>query len=285
MNLRRIVKDQDATLSVLIENDDGERTGLTVTVDVDRADGTSVVDGANATEAGSTGVYEYALDATDNDQLDRLTITWNVAASAESYITYADVVGSHYCSLAQMRKLEPLDDATSYEDPQLVEARDLASYALERACNRAFTARYGREQLVGDGLAYLRLNASRIRSIDAVSVGETALSAEEIALIYPDASGILQKRSGTWASNSLITVEYTYGDEVADPRVSRAVALIAREVLFEDALDGEGSGIPERATSINTEAGSFALVTAGVAQAAFDLPEVNAVVNDYRLPS
>jgi hypothetical protein len=248
-----------------------------VTIEILKGDGTELVEAGTAT----TGAYEYELTPAQTTDLDRLTARWT-DADGQIVTTYHDVVGAHLISLAALRKHEPLDDEATYPDEDLAEARDLASYALERACNRAFTRRYGRETVTAGGGRYLPLTARRVASVSAVFLGDEAVELD--GSIVADAAGYLDRPNGSWRSGARFTVEYIHGEEVADPRVSRAVALIAADILYSDALDGSGSGIPDRATSVNSDAGTFALVTAGVGGAAFQIPEVNSVVESYRIP-
>ena len=82
-------------------------------------------------------------------------------------------------------------------------------------------------------------------------------------------------RYGRW----LFGVEH--GQDAPDLYVSRAVAVLARSILMQNAGVG-ASGFDERATSVvYADAGltySTPVVTAGMRGAATNIPEVNAVI-------
>jgi hypothetical protein len=283
--LSRIAQNTKHTISTTIEVE-GVPTNATgtPTVTVRSEDGTAIVtDGATTTDA--TGVYEYALTPTHTADLGLLTATWTatVDAVAQQFVTQHEVVGGHVVSVAEMRRHDPLDDTDAYPTADLLRARDLATYSLERACNRGFTRHAAREVVQPSGSSYLPLRGRLVQSVSAVTVGDTDLDADGLAAVFADRAGYLHRSTG-WEGTSSITVTYEHGEQIAHPDVSRAICKIAAEVLFEDELGGEGSAIPDRATSLNTEAGTFSLVTAGVGAAAYDLPEVNRVVQDWRVP-
>lgn len=283
--LTRVAQNSQHTLAVDLEVD-GEPTAATgdVSIEVLRADGTVLTSGTASARI-DPGRYEFTLTPAQTADLDFLEARWTATLDGAEQIitTWAEVVGAHVVSIAEMRRHEPLDDDTTYTADALTRARDLATYALERACNRGFTTHYARETIQPSGTSYLPLRGRLVRSASSVTVGATALDADGLAAVFADRAGYLYRSSG-WAYGSNVTVEYLHGEQVAHPEVARAICLIAAEILFEDALDGDGSAIPDRATSISSEAGTFSLVTPGVGSAAFSLPEVNAVVEQWRIP-
>lgn len=267
--LSRIARNSRHTISAPF---DGDPSGV-VKVTVKASDGSTVVAETTATGA------EYDLTPTQTASLDRLTATWEDSGGTdgEQVTTTHDVVGFHLITLEELRRLDPLADEDTYDDDALRRGRDLASYALERACNRAFAPQRRTEAIYGEGSRFLRLTApsvSELVSIDDLDL--TGISAE---------GGFVERIGGSWARGTAYAVTYVTGAEAVDPRVSRAVGLIAADVLYEDAPDGQGSALNPRATSQSTEDGTFSLVTAGVGANAFSLPEVNAVVQEWRLPN
>lgn len=283
--LTRIAQNTQHTLAIDLEVD-GEPTAATgdVTIEVLRADGTELTSGT-ASPRVDPGRYEYTLTPAQTAELNFLEARWTATldGAEQIFTTWHEIVGGHIVSIADMRRFEPLDDEATYQVEDLIRARDLASYALERACNRGFTTHYAREIVQPSTTSYLPLRGRVIRSAQSVTVGETALTDDEIASVFAHRAGYLY-RSAAWRGSSNVTVEYLHGEQVADPNVARAICLIAAEILYADALDGEGSAIPDRATSISSEAGTFSLITPGVGSAAFGLPEVNAVVQRWRIP-
>ena len=275
--LTRLAQGTAPAISVALFSADEPLTGQTVTLDLFRADGTQLLDGAATTE--SSGVYVKTLTATETGEIDRLRAVWSWGS--ESTTSYHDVVGSHYCSLAALRETDPLDQTATYTDEQLVVARDLAAYALERETRGfAWTLRYGEHEFEGDGTATAVIPALGIRELRSLTIDDTAV---DLDLVKLRPGGILRYASG-FTSEALVRVGFAYAGELApDGRVERANRLLAAQVLFSDALDGGGSAIPQRATSYSNEMGTFAVVTPGVGDAAFEIPEVNAVVRSYRV--
>ncbi len=267
--LSRVARHSRHTISAPF---DGDPTGA-VKVTVTNADGDIIVAETTATDG------EYDLTPALTADLGRLTARWedNGGSSGEQVTTVHDVVGFHLITLEELRRLDPLQDEDTYSDDDLRRARDAASYALERACNRAFTSQRRTEVVYGQGTRFLRLSAANISELS--SVGDLDLEG-----ISAD-GGFVERMSGLWSRGTAYEVSYLTGESAVDPRVSRAVGLIAADLLFEDALEGAGSAISPRATSQSTEDGTFSLVTAGVGANAFSLPEVNAVVQEWRLPS
>lgn len=264
--LSRVARHSTQTITAPFD----EEPGVDVTVGIVSSDGDTVVAPGTATDDGA-----FELTPAHTTNLDRLTATWT--AGTEKVTSVHDVVGFHLITLEELRRLDPLQDEDTYSDDDLRRARDAASYALERACNRAFTSQRRTEVVYGQGTRFLRLSAANISELS--SVGDLDLEG-----ISAD-GGFVERMSGLWSRGTAYEVSYLTGESAVDPRVSRAVGLIAADLLFEDALEGAGSAISPRATSQSTEDGTFSLVTAGVGANAFSLPEVNAVVQEWRLPS
>lgn len=285
--LTRIARHSRSDLRITIYDSSGNPVaGLAPTIGITAGDGSVLVAAGTATDvvAGETGVYAYTLLPAKTALIDRITATWKYTISAveQTITTYHDIVGAHYFALAELRELEPIDSTTTYTAAQLAEARDLASYALEDACNDwTWTERFRSHRFDGDGTRTVVLPYVGIRSIRSATIDGTAVDTTTLQL---RPGGMLRRESAVWTREDEVVVNFThYGVVSPDPDVSRAARLIAREVLFADALDGAGSGIPDRATSINSESGTFSLVTAGIGGAAFDLPELNAIVDRYRV--
>lgn len=272
--LSRIAQKSRQTISVTF---DGGAAG-DVTIGIVNQDGEEVVASGTATVA-TSGVISFEITPTISADLGRLRATW-IDEDDVTVTSVHDVVGFHLITLAELRKFEPLDDEVLYTEEQLRYGRDMATYALERACNRALAPQLATETVTGRGGRALALKGGPT-SLISIAQDAEALEADGILL---DPAGFLERTAGAWVSGSSYEVSYIHGLEAVDPRVSRAVGLIASDVLFADQPDGQGSGIPERATSLSTADGTFSLVTAGMGNS-FSLPEVNAVVQELRLPS
>jgi hypothetical protein len=73
-----------------------------------------------------------------------------------------------------------------------------------------------------------------------------------------------------------VTIGYEHGHPVTPERVKRAAIRLAKRWLVEGPVD-------DRATTFSNDDGTYSLVTPGRRGEFFDLPEVNAVVQQYGL--
>jgi hypothetical protein len=280
VKLSRIAQNTDAKITVAVYDSEGDPvTGQPVTLGVTRADGSELIAADTDANEDGDGLYSYTLDAaTHTDAIDRLAARW-VVGSGQVLTTYHDVVGSHFFELADLRRLEPLDDTDIYPARLLAEYRDLASYAIEDACAVAFTPRYGEYLFDGDNSRSVNLQVAGVREILSATLDGEAIDVAELDL----RGGMIRRRAGSyWTREKPGVIRYSHAiSDVAPLRVARATKLLAREMLFADAGEGDGSAVPDRATSLSSEAGTFSLVTAGIGDALFEIPEVNAVVQEY----
>lgn len=253
-------------------------------VTVTREDGSALIAGpATSVE---TGKYAYELTPTETDLLDVLRAVWTGERDGvlqRLLVQEVHVIGEHLFTLADLRALEPLSDEDAYTSDELRAARDIASHSLERAAGVAFSPQYAREVIIATGNPNrLLLAHPRPLVVRSVKTNDEAWDEDRVADLVLDPAGTLQTPgrwgwSGTWRSFSKVEVVYEHGWTTPPPRASRAAKLLARYWLFDD----EEGTIPDRATSLNTEQGSFSLTTAGTRGLRFDLPEVNAVIEDY----
>jgi hypothetical protein len=252
----------------------------TATVEILREDGTTLVAaGTNAPHAG-TGVFTYALTASQTAQLDLLTARWTatVGGQLQTIETFVEVVGGFMFSLAQARRLSPLGDTAAYPTSDLLAYRTLAEQALEEACGVAFVPRYARDLISGDARTDVAVRR-RPLSVLSASIDGTALTSPELSVLALYPSGRIYRTdpanpSLVWpAGHENIVVKYTHGYRTCPGRESRAALLLARRWLVESPLD-------DRTTRVVSEGGmaEFAIVDEDL----FDLPELNAVVRRHR---
>ncbi|HVE27286.1 MAG TPA: hypothetical protein VNC22_17895 [Sporichthya sp.] len=272
--MQRVLVNTAVTLNVAFQVDgaDTDPAPDTATVTVTRDDGT-VLATAAATPSG-TGGFLYTLSAGQNNQLDILTAEWTSALG--TLTTTTEVVGGFLFTIAQARALNPLNNTTTYTTQQIIDARTMVETALEDACQVAFVPRYRRESVNGSGSTEVQLSMPRVRSIRSATLDGTALTVSELADIVP--SGRIIYTANTWTRGfGNYSISYEHGYDTTPPRVSNAALLLARRYLVD-------SPVSDRATSLTTEDGTTQfLVTAGVRQAVFDIPEANAVVAQYGL--
>lgn len=278
--MQRIVRGLSATLSHTFYVD-GTATNPSpdaATVTITRDNGTVLVAAAAATDTGA-GTVSYTLTPAQTVLLDTLTVAWTATfgGQAQAFTDIVEIVGGVLFTVAQARAVNPLADTVKYPPQKIIEARTLVETALEDACGVAFVPRYRREQVNGQGGRELVLSMPRVRSIRSASLDGTAFTAGELADIVPSGTSVVYTPNRWTAGFRNYEVVYEHGYDEPPPRVTNAALLLARRYLVD-------SPVSDRATSLTTEDGTTQfLVTAGVRQAVFDIPECNAVVAQYSL--
>ena len=247
------------------------------TVTIVRDDGTSVVADQPAVDEG-TGRFRFRLTPAHTAQLDLLRVRWTatVEGSAQTIETLVEVCGGVFFSMAEARALGPksLGDAAKYPAERILAARTMAEQALEDAGGVAFVPRYARERRDGSGSARVRLSRRRVRAVRSLKIAGAALSSAELAEVVPHASRFLYRPAGFPAGVSNVDVAYEHGHDAPPLRAGPGVLALAKRLLVEGPFD-------DRATSLTTNAGTFTYVTPGVRGAVFDIPELNALVEQY----
>lgn len=280
----RIVVNRSATLAQTFYSDGVAVTPSgTPTVTVTRSDGSVVTTGAVA--GTGTGPYTVTIPASSNTLLDTLRAAWTatIGGQANTYVETVEVAGGYHFALADLRTFDAstgdnaLADTVKYPTASLLAARTMAEQALEDACGTAFVPRFRRRTLDGTGTTLLYLGDANITGVRSASVAGTAYSAGDLAALVPGSDGTIYSANRWTAGTRNVVVGYEYGMAYSPPLVSRASMLLARWFLIKGPWD-------DRATSMSTEFGSFALVTPGVRGAMFSIPEVNATVDMYRVP-
>lgn len=278
----RIARRQQARIAFTFTDAEGERAdpaaGAIVTV---YAGDVQLVTGA-ALPLIDTGDFEFRFASPQTDALGPLRAEWvaEIDGVEQTYETWHEIVGAHIVSVAQLRKREGLDDAVKYPTPLLMLARDVATYALEDECNTAFVRRV-RTDAVASGYSVGRFALERARDIRiaAGTADARVLAAQELSGLIVERGGLVVATYGSTGLGTSATITYEYGYTTPPPRVARAVEILAAEWAQENA---DETSIPARATMIDSDAGNIRLVTAGEFGRAFDIPEVNAVVQRYK---
>lgn len=274
----RAARQEARRLRVWLTDTDGEPAeGLDVAVEIRDRAGTLVQAGAAAEGAGEPGSYTFV--AAPRAALGLLDVAWT--ATIDGHVTtvntWYEVVGSHVTTVARLRRRHPLENSGKYPGWALELGRDLATYALEDACGVGF-ARRRHEHTAFDTHVMGALALPHARDIAVVSaeVNDVPLDADGLALIRAGRGGYVTRDYGGFGNRATLTYEHGYAN--APPRVAGAVERLAAEWLQEEIDDG----IPDRAISVSSDAGTMQLVTAGTFGNLFDIPEVNAVVQAYR---
>jgi hypothetical protein len=245
------------------------------TVTITRADGTAVTPGA-VTDETEAGTWSVTVTAANNLLLDTLTVDWaaTVAGNSQEYLDVVEVAGDVLFGLAEFRAMgSAYASVTNYPDSAIVGIRTTVEQALEDACSRAFVPRYALETLSGTGTTDLMLKWPDVRSIRSVMIDDVAGVPADVAF---RPTGVAYLAAGWTAGYGNVVVGYEHGMPYPPERIRRAALLLAKRWLTPGAAD-------DRAISQTTEAGTYALFQAGVRGHLFDVPEVQAAVDQYNL--
>lgn len=180
-----------------------------------------------------------------------------------------------YFTVAEARKVKPLDNATLYPDADIEAMRVAVEDALEQACGIAFVTRDGQWTADGNGQTDLLLPFPRPSVVTACTVNGVALDAGELSSLVLYRDGRVY-RAGRWpAGRGNVDITVQHGWLAVPGRVKRAAILGTKRFLVD-------SPISDRATSLTNDDGTVSFfVTAGVRDAIFDVPELNAVVEQF----
>lgn len=249
-----------------------------VTVTVTRADGTALVTGAATTKpAATTGVYRYALSP--QAALDHLALTytgtWSGAVLTE--VARVQIVGDFYLPTVAIRALPNLSDATKFTEAELRDARTWFEEVFEDYTGVAWVRRFARHTLDGTGTATLLLPDMHPRTIRSVrtytaAATYTAFTADELAGLVVEGSGLLRRWSGTFPrGHRNIVVEYEHGLDRPPADVVEAAKVAIRDHLL-------GTNVGNRQYAVATEAGVVRTSVPGEGRP-FGIPDVDAVAN------
>lgn len=288
--LTRIAKNAAGTLSTtFLVDETATDSSTTVTYAVVDAAGASVASG-NATH-GTTGVYSFTLAA--QSALKALTITWSatIGGSATTQVTYAEIVGGFFFTLAEGRASDSsLSDDTTYPTADLTDARLEVETECENICDLAFCPRYDRVVLDGTGTSELLLKHSapyrsvaEVRTVRSVSMADsvdgtfTAFSAADLADLAVTSDGKVVRTGGDAFTEGRrnVIVEFEYGLDLPPRDLVKAAKTRLRTVL-----NTNKSGIPDRTTSFTVnEGGTFRLDMPGPFKTG--IPYVDAAYSRY----
>lgn len=258
----------------------------TVTVTLTRADDTVIATAAATSEATSHQL-SYTLTAANNTQLDWLKAVWTDTGDGTTWTTYHEVVGGFYATVAEIRQRDPnLADSGKYPTDTVRAVMEEIETAFELECGRSFVPRYARARLSGFSRARILLPDVDIRTVRsgrdyADYQTYTAFTALDLANLdwYP--SGALRRIDGNyWIRGSgNYVVEYEYGMDRPPADVKTAAIRWLRS-----ALNANNTGIPDRATSFTVaNGGSYSLIVPGQGGAVTGIPEVDLVIDRYRV--
>ena len=248
----------------------------TVTITIDRANGTNVVPATTPTSGTGAAKRTFDLTADHTALLDTLKVTWSSTLKGTA-VDYVEVAGRPYFTIAEARALEELADVNEYPPEAIASHRTLAESAIEEECGRAFVPRYARERLSGRGSARLLLSGRHLRQIRDVTIGGTALTSPQVEEVVADGRE-LYRPYGWDVGTRNVVVGYEHGLDYPPPRLARAALILAKNWLVKGPIDDRAVSIPA-----GDAGGVISLATPGVRGAVFGIPEVDLVVQRYRV--
>lgn len=282
---QQILRGVAATLSWQPTDSTGEPAAPsgTVTVGVTKADGTVVVAAGTATTGSSTSPRTYALAA--QNTLELLTVTWTDSGDSSTATQLVEVVGGYWFTVAQAAaRDEKLADQAKYPPARIVAVRAEVEAEFEDVTGQAWVPRYRRETLRGTGHNEIVTTEVRVRTVRSVraydpdGVTHDTWSAGDLAeLTITDHGTLLRPDGAAWAKGIRYVVEYEHGHD--RPPVDLRDAAVTR---LRHRLNAHRSGIPDRATTLSTDAGqTFALATPGLRGFITGIPDVDVVLGRY----
>lgn len=276
----------------LLDGDGDEASGLTVTVDVARADGTSLHAGLTTTEGTDelAGNYTATLVDADVAQLDLLTATWKVGGAVKA-TTITEICGGFYFTPREIRVKHPTLTAQKVDDAALKELRSEVESEFERITRAAFVPRYarvrvstaGRHSFNGDDwsgnsryqliVPHMQLRTVRTLRIYSDATNYTTL---DTSILDVDESGVITRLDhGFWPYANGIVVEYEYGYDEPPRGIVTAGMLRLRELANQPT-----GAIPSRAQTFQVaEGGTYRLATADADSTGN--PDIDAALERY----
>lgn len=269
---QRIVAGAAATLEVIFTDQNGEPAAATgtVTVKVDRAEGTNILPTSTATQTDSEtlGRYTVALAGTETAQLDLLTATWSVTGTPAK-TTLIEIVGGVYFTLTEAREqVKSLTD-DRYSDADLLVARRDVETEFEEICGAAFVPRYRRVRVDSAGGCTLQMPDVFLRRLRELG----AFDDDALAAVSTSIDGELRQDDAfPWFAQGIAA--YEHGLDRPPPRVKLASLQRLREVLSLD-----DTGVDARTTSYTVDGETYTLALPG--KRTTGNPQIDAVLARY----
>lgn len=253
---------------------EGAADPAAATVTVTAADGRILVP-AGTPAAVDGAERSITIPAVSVPTVDRLTATW-VSATEGVVITTHDLVGGWYVELDEVRELPGLADTAKYTTAELTGARAWAETVVEEVCGVAFTPRYGAETVALPSPWHhwswrnTFLLRPRVRRILSVAAGGVAADLTGWVLGHHGSLRV----PGSFPAD-VVTVGYEHGHDRPPEDLRQAVLS-----LIKYRLTSASSREFDRATAINTDAGTVQLLTASTGRPT-GIPDVDVVLHRH----
>lgn len=239
--------------------------------------GDTIGDPINSTAGDTIGEYRATFPA--QTDLGPLTATWSFTVDAEPW-TITDtivVVAGFYFELAALRARPGMERVDRYSPAALVDARHWAEDLAERVTHTSFVERFHLETITGSWDSNdVALYKPWGRELIAVLVDGTAVDNATLSVT----GGWTTATAPTWPDGTNATIAYTAAHELAPPVDLRDALIEAARWHLITTLGG--SAIPPNSTTVQaTPGGSIATGTADIDHPT-GIPDVDAVLLDYR---
>ena len=206
-------------------------------------------------------------------QLGDILIRWTglLAAAAWLRSTPVEVIGGWPFTVADVRAANhDLDDTTRYPNALIAAARAAAVDRAEQISKVAWTPRR-RRVTVEPAAGHRRLLLPDVEATDLIAVTVDGV-AEDLTEITLQPWGALDHPTG-W--HGRVVADYLHGYRACPaPVVDAIIDLTIRAVV------GMGSRVPERATSVSTDVGTFRITLPG-RDGPTGIPDIDAVLTQY----
>lgn len=223
-----------------------------VSVRVLRFDGTVVTGPTPATQPAPGDPYEFQVPG--NSTVDGLIVEWTASEIMGAVVVerdFVEVVGAWTFSLRECRALKPPIDASRYSTADFRRARMETEAECDEITGTSYVPKFGRAVVSGTGGRYLLLPHGNLRTVRSLSINGVALTAPELAQVYPLASGVLDRRYSTWPIGvNNIVCEYEHGKDYPPSDLK-----MAQMIRCRSRLGLTSSGIPDRAVTFSAQDG------------------------------
>lgn len=270
--MQRIAKARPVTLRHTFGDGGVDLTGMALAVTITRADGTTIDPAPNVTlVTGTTDTVEASLTAAQVADLDQLEVAWS--ADGDWVETdHVSVVGRRFFTIAQLRAESDRFTEANYPDATLEKARGWIETLAERHIGVAFVPTLAVETVttvVGEPVALSRWPV-------------TALTSATVDGSAKDTSSWTVRRYGFVEDHQLagdtdVAVIYEHGFDQPPPDLLDACL----QAAAGRAKELSNRTIPERASVLTTDVGTFSLALASEDRPT-GYPAVDAVLNGYR---
>ena len=180
------------------------------------------------------------------------------------------------CTVEQIEAfLDRGGSSAAYTAQAVLDARLVATEALEQECGVAFREKSRTDTLTGTSSPDLLLPVPRPLAVTVATIDGTSVLGD---VTVDTLLGSLYRAEG-WSSERYgVSLTYTHGYATTPADVSRAVAMLAASLVKDGPFDDRGFGVTD-------DGGFVRLLTAGIGGAAFSIPDVEAVRRRYRFPA